>query len=172
MSAAAKAGLCTLEKQGIEAVSVDASAPLIQAARSTENGSFFLYSYAELIATPTLAGNNFDAVIFNFSLLDDASQPILEAMQQVLDPSGSLIIQTVHPWAVRGNAPYQDEWRTEAFHHFSEETWEPMPWFYRTLGSWISLLRQSGYQALNLHEPVHPDTGAPLSLLFTCTLEK
>ena len=44
--------------------------------------------------------------------------------------------------------------------------WAPMPWYFRTMGSWLRLLRESGYDVVDMAEPVHPETGAPLSLLM------
>jgi hypothetical protein len=41
-----------------------------------------------------------------------------------------------------------------------------MPWFRRTLASWMEVLRESGYALVDLREPPHPETGAPLSLLM------
>jgi hypothetical protein len=43
--------------------------------------------------------------------------------------------------------------------------WRPMPWFFRTVGSWVALLREAGYELEELREPLHPQTGLPLSLL-------
>ena len=160
-----------LGKHGIEVVGVDASAPLIEAARAEGNGVFYLHSYAELAATPALPGTGFDAVVFNFALLDEEIGPILQAVKHVLSPNGTLFIQTVHPWTAQGEAPYRDAWRTETFNGFGAGFPEPMPWFYRTLSSWVSLLSRSGYRINNLQEPLHPDTGKPLSLLFVCTPE-
>ncbi|MDB5765055.1 MAG: methyltransferase type 12 [Herminiimonas sp.] len=129
---------------------------------------FYVNSYAGIAADPKSLGTGFDAVIFNFALLEEDIGPVLQAMKHVLSPSGTLFIQTVHPWAVRGEAPYRDAWRTETFDGFGSGFPEPMPWYYRTLGSWASLLSQKGYQVKDLREPVHPDTGEPLSLLFVC----
>ena len=42
-----------------------------------------------------------------------------------------------------------------------------MPWYFRTLGSWVALLRAGGYALAELREPLHPETALPLSLLLT-----
>ncbi|BCD84075.1 hypothetical protein PSm6_04820 [Pseudomonas solani] len=41
-----------------------------------------------------------------------------------------------------------------------------MPWYFRTLESWLALLGRSGLVLEALHEPRHPDSGVPLSLLL------
>lgn len=46
-----------------------------------------------------------------------------------------------------------------------EGEWQPMPWYFRTFGSWVKLLRASGYSIVELVEPRHPDTHVPMSLL-------
>ena len=65
-----------------------------------------------------------------------------------------------------GGDPYADGWRTERFDGFGAAFPEPMPWFYRTLGSWTRVLRDSGYRLREAREPAHPETGEPLSLLL------
>ncbi len=41
-----------------------------------------------------------------------------------------------------------------------------MPWYFRTLGSWLACLRAAGFELWALDEPLHPETRAPLSLLL------
>lgn len=160
-----------LNRHGVEVVGVDASAPLIEAARAEGSGLFYLRSYDEIAVDPESLGKDFDAVIFNFSLLEENVGPILQVVKRVLSPSGALLIQTVHPWTACGEEPYRDAWRKETFNGFGPAFPEAMPWHYRTLSSWISLLHQSGYGIKDLREPVHPDTGKPLSLLLVCAPE-
>lgn len=157
-----------LAAEGIDAVGVDGSAPLIDAARSVGDGVFHLRPYAAIAADPEWLGTDFDAVVFNFALLEEEVGAVLRAVRRCLAPSGALLIQTVHSWAVRGEAPYRDGWRTETFSGFDVAFPRPMPWYFRTLESWVSLLRQSGYRIVDVREPRHPETGEPLSLLFIC----
>ena len=156
-----------LSEHGVQVTGADASAPLIKAARARGGGAFLVRSYVEIAADPEAFGTDYDAVVFNFALLDEDPAPVLRAVGHVLAPEGVLHIQTVHPWTARGQGPYRDGWRVETFEGFGGTFPEPMPWYYRTLGSWISLLHRSGYRVLDLREPVHPNTGEPLSLLFT-----
>lgn len=153
-----------LHERGVEVVGVDASLPLVEAAREAGGGAFLLRSYAQVAAEPEALGGPFDVVVCNFALLDEDLAPLLRALQAVLGPGGALVIQTVHPWLA--GAPYRDGWRLERFAGFGGAEWSSMPWHFRTLSSWVALLGQSGYALHRLREPAQPDTGDPLSLLM------
>ena len=43
---------------------------------------------------------------------------------------------------------------------------EPMPWYFRTLATWLADLDRAGFSVHRLREPAHPDTARPLSLLL------
>ena len=60
-----------------------------------------------------------------------------------LAPGGHLVIQTVHPWIACGELPYVDGWREERFAAFGEDTWKPMPWYFRTFNAWLKTLRDA-----------------------------
>jgi SAM-dependent methyltransferase len=152
-----------LAEQGLAAVGVDGSAPLIEAA-SSSGGSFFCLSYAELIAEPARCGENFDLVVANFALLEERILPLLAALRRIMTPDGWLLVQTLHPLAA--GPPYEDGWRTEDFCGFGEGAWTPMPWYFRTLGSWVGVLRDGGFLLDGLREPIHPQDRRPLSLLL------
>lgn len=154
-----------LESYGVESVGVEGSLPLVQAAR-TAGGHFLHLTYDEVIAYPQRAGGIYDAVIFNFALLEDDLVPVLRAVRTLLSGHGRLIIQTVHPWTACGDAAYADGWRTENFDQFGSAFPSPMPWYFRTLASWTAALKESGYLITDLREPLHPENGKPLSLML------
>ena len=158
--------LCrALAAHGIEAVGVDASAPLIDAARAAGGAAYHVRSYAELVSAPEELGH-FDAVVCNFALLEADLSALLAALRSLLRAGGVLLIQTVHPWTARGEAPYRDGWRTETFAGFGAGFTEAMPWFYRTLESWVASLRAAGWRIEEIGEPPHPQTGEPASLVL------
>lgn len=159
--------LCrALEERGIRCVGVDGSAALVEAGRAA-GGRYHHLSYDEIAADPEQLGRaSFDCIVFNFSLLAEALDPLLRSLGALLAPGGRLLIQTVHPWSARGDGPYAPGWRVEAFEGFDGELREPMPWYFRTLGSWAEVLHRSGFGIEHLLEPVHPQTGEPLSLLI------
>jgi hypothetical protein len=85
-------------------------------------------------------------------------------MNALLAPGGALVIQTLHPWtAAAGN--YQDGWREETFAGFKGQ-WQPMPWYFRTLSSWLNALDIAGFRLAGLQEPQHPQSPVPQSLLL------
>jgi len=158
--------LCrALAEQGSECVGVDASVPLIEAARAAGAGRYEVMDYAALIEGGDSLGQ-FDVLICNFALLDDYIAPLLGALRERVAAGGRLLIQTVHPWTACGDEPYADGWRLETFAAFGGEFSAPMPWFFRTLESWLALLAASGWRLRQLREPRHPDTGKPCSLLL------
>jgi hypothetical protein len=63
-------------------------------------------------------------------------------------------------------AIYVDGWRTETFATLPGEWREPMPWYFRTLGSWTRVLTAAGYRILEIREPLYPDKGVPASIIF------
>lgn len=161
----------TLAQLEIQVVGVDGSAQLIELAREFGGGIFHHYSYTEITAAPQIVGCDFDAIACNFALLEEDVLELLRALRSCLAQQGVLVIQTVHPWSGRGKDKYCDDWRTETFAGFGQGFTEAMPWYFRTLSSWISLLRHSGYLLDDIREPVHPDTSEPLSLLLVATPE-
>ncbi len=156
-----------LALRGIEAHGIDLSAPLIEQARAA-GGSFSVLTYDEVQHDATAVPGPWRAIVCNFSLLGDPLHLLLAALRLRLAPSGVLLVQTVHPWSARGDAPYRSEWRTETFDAFAIAFPSPMPWYFRTLGSWHREFEMAGLRVTQIQEPLHPITGAPLSLLFHC----
>ena len=72
-------------------------------------GSFRRLAYRELDAASGLG--RFDALVCNFSLLDEDLAGCLAAWPALLESGGELLIQTLHPWAAGGD--YRDGWREE-----------------------------------------------------------
>lgn len=151
-----------LAERGVEAVGIDGSAPLIDAARQG-GGTFIRLGYDELTANPASCGSGYDVIVANFALLHEDLTPLLAALHRILNGQGKLLIQTLHPLAA--DAPYEDGWRREEFAGW-DGSWTPMPWYFRTLQSWVRSLRDGGFVLHDLAEPRHPEDGHPLSLLL------
>ena len=159
---------------GLTVHGVDASAPLVAAARAAggaESGggphpggavTYDVLDYQAAAEDPGRLGGPYDAVVFNFSLLDDRAAAPLRAARAALEAGGRVVVQTVHPLAA--GPPYADGWREETFDGV-EGDFEPMPWFFRTLGSWVRVVTAAGLTVTDVHEPAHPDTGEPLSFI-------
>jgi 2-polyprenyl-3-methyl-5-hydroxy-6-metoxy-1,4-benzoquinol methylase len=155
-----------LAEHGRLAVGVDGSAPLIERARE-HGGEFFVASYEELIREPRRAGSAYGVIALNFAVLSERPADLFASLASLLTPGGALIIQTLHPWAV-ANGVYADGWRTESFATMADSSFVPMPWYFRTLGSWLAVVREAGLAVDRFEEPLHPESGSPLSLLLTC----
>ena len=157
-----------LSARGLAVTGVDASEPLIRAAEELGGGRFVVAGYRELIEHPALLQSTFDAIVANFSLLDDVVAELLKALTAVLAEEGHLIVQTVHPFVAVGDGPYADGWRTESFAGFPGEWQESMPWYFRTLESWTRVVADGGFVIREIREPMHPDRALPASLILVC----
>ena len=149
---------------------IDGSADLIAHASATESSAQFKVLGYEALATDAgVVAGPWDLIICNFALLGEPLVPLMRALSQRLAPAGSLLVQTVHPWMAMGDGRYTNEWREENFQGFGVAFPASMPWYYRTLGSWLSQLGEAGLVIRTLEEPVHADTGRPLSMLLHCS---
>ena len=150
--------------QGRAVTGFDVSAGLIAEARRSCNANFIELSYEAFAAAPSRSGTDFDLVVCNFSLLGEDVSVLLEAIRKVIKPSGHLIIQTIHPYAPASGG-YENGWREETFANLPGE-WSPMPWYFRTIGSWVEALTTSGWNISRVIEPLHPETRMPASLIL------
>ncbi|WP_420454039.1 class I SAM-dependent methyltransferase [Rubrivirga sp.] len=155
--------LCrALAALGAETYGVDASERLVEIARLA-GGAFGVVAYDEAEDDPARLGGPYDVAVFNFSLLSDDVTGILRAAASRLDEGGRVVVQTVHPATV--DLPYREGWREESFRSMGDD-FEPMPWYFRTVGAWVRSLGAAGLRLTEVAEPLHPETGAPLSLLM------
>jgi 2-polyprenyl-3-methyl-5-hydroxy-6-metoxy-1,4-benzoquinol methylase len=157
-----------LAARGARVAGADGSAPLVERARAADPASRYeVASYETLVAEAGVLAGPFDLVVLNFALLGDPVAPLLAACARRLAPGGRVVIQTVHPWAAAGDGPYADGWREETFAAFAVPFPMHMPWYFRTLGSWVAALGEAGLRLERLGEPAHPEAGRPLSLVLT-----
>lgn len=167
--------LCrAVAESGTACVGVDVVPALVEAAQAAHpigggTGTYRVADY-DAIADGALqaAGlTSFDVIVSNFALIGE--QPVtrlLRALPSLLAPGGHVVIQTLHPVEASAGTPYQDGWRAGSWAGFADDFTDPAPWYFRTLSSWVSLLAESGLQLRALHEPVHPQSGRPASLLL------
>lgn len=156
--------LRALAKRAITAVGVDGDATLVEAARAAGASQVHLASYEALVEAKVDIGSGYDLICANFALLHQDIIPLLAALNTLLAPGGALVIQTLHPWTVAAG-DYQDGWRQESFAGFKGQ-WQPMPWYFRTLSSWLNALDMAGFRLAGLQEPQHPQSPEPQSLLL------
>lgn len=156
-----------LTAKGVRAAGVDASRPLIEAAREAGGGSFYAGSYEEL-GSADLPFAPYDVVVANFSVLEEDVGPVFTAAARMLRAGGAFVIQTVHPPFAAGEDGYVSGWRTETFATIDGEWAEPMPWYFRTIGDWVRALSEHGFVLRELREPLHPSELRPLSMILIC----
>lgn len=155
-----------LEAEGCEVTGFDGSADLIASAKAG-SGRFIHLDYDTFTQDPAAVGEDFDVAVCNFSLFDEHIDAFLNAIAGRLTSAGHLIVQTVHPISTLGEGPYEDGWRTESFKSLGSEFRE-MPWFFRTLGSWVDVLSGAGFMLVRCDEPLAEKTRMPLSLVLSC----
>lgn len=160
-----------LSARGIEVTGIDASGPLIEAARALGGGSFLTISYEDIAASPAAIGKDYDVIAANFSMLDDKSAELARTLLPALADGGRLIVQTAHPLLMAGEA-YVDGWRTETFSAIPGEWPEAMPWYFRTFESWVGVFTSAGYAIESVREPLYPDRNVAASMIFVCVRNK
>jgi len=155
-----------LARHGIEAKGVDAIDQFIEAARQAGGGDFRVLAYEQIIAGELVA--SVDAIVCNFSLLGKESvEGIFRVAPSLLNPHGSLIVQTLHPLEACGELPYQDGWREGSWAGFSTDFSNPAPWYFRTMECWTRMFADNGFRLAEIREPVHPESQRPASVIFT-----
>jgi 2-polyprenyl-3-methyl-5-hydroxy-6-metoxy-1,4-benzoquinol methylase len=164
--------LCrALQQKGIACTGTDAIAALVEKAKAAGEGKFEQAAYQQIITGEYQPPEKYEVVVFNFSLFgNELLAGLLRKMREHLNKDGHLVIQTLHPLAALADEKYQDGWRQGSWQGFSSDFVDPAPWYYRTMGSWVSLLLDAGYQLTQMIEPVHPHTGMPASLILIAAI--
>jgi len=156
-----------LAQRGVRGIGVDVVPELVQQAQRAGAGDFHTLSYDDLAAGKLR--ERVDTAVANFSLIGhEAVESLLAALPHLLNPGGSLVIQTLHPLvATLGTShPYKDGWRAGSWAGFDDAFTDPAPWYFRTIESWFRLLARTGWKLRELREPVHPVSSQPVSLIL------
>jgi 2-polyprenyl-3-methyl-5-hydroxy-6-metoxy-1,4-benzoquinol methylase len=154
-----------LNARGVECIGTDVVPELIDRAREAGGGEFIVASYEDVAAGKLQM--SVDVVVANFSLIGkDAVDAIVARSPELLNANGALIIQTPHPVIATEQNPYIDGWREGSWAGCGDNFAKPAPWYFRTVGTWVKLLSDSGLHLVDLREPLHPETGKPASLIL------
>jgi 2-polyprenyl-3-methyl-5-hydroxy-6-metoxy-1,4-benzoquinol methylase len=154
-----------LAARGVVVTGVDAVPELIAQASAAGGGDFRTMSYEQLAAGAL--SMRVDSAVCNFSLIGKQSvEALFAALPALLNPRGTLVVQTLHPREACGDAPYADGWRDGSWAGFDGGFRDAAPWYFRTLESWEGLFRSHGFDQLHRREPLHPATGRPASVIF------
>lgn len=158
-------------KLGITYDGMDGSAPLIKIAKEKwDEDRFYCLTYNDIISGNTKdLKKNYDCILFNFSLLDDATIEQLKAFKKLLIKDGIILIQTLHPCFIEKE--YKDYWTEECFDFSKVKFNGTMKWFRRTLASWFDVFNQVNLSIINISEP-QMATQTPSSLIFTLEFNK
>ncbi len=154
-----------LDACGIATLGVDVVTEMIAAAEQTGAGRYRVLAYEDISAS-TLA-EKFDLLVCNFSLLGKES--VVQVFQQatdLLNPSGSLIVQTLHPEITCGDQAYVDGWREGSWAGFNDAFRDPAPWYFRTVESWLGLFDKHGFAVPGVIEPRVVANAPPVSIIF------
>lgn len=154
-----------LAARNIRVMGVDVSPGLVERARAAGGGDFQVMDYGEIAEGKLKAIA--DVLVCNFSLFGKQSvEQLFAAAPALLNPGGAFIVQTLHPVTACGGGSYEDGWRDGSWEGFGPEFTAPAPWYFRTLGSWLTLFVENGFRVRELREPLHPRSGRPASVLF------
>ncbi|WP_237054763.1 class I SAM-dependent methyltransferase [Microbulbifer sediminum] len=156
-----------LAAHGVHVWGIDATAALVETARRRA-GPLETYRQVSYTALESgYPGRHFDALACNFSLLGKESvEQVFASAPRLLKGRGRLVVQTLHPAAACGDAPYRDGWRPGSWAGFGSGFSDPAPWYFRTIASWVELFQRHGLKRVTLREPLHPETGQPASLIL------
>ena len=154
-----------MEALGLSCYGVDGSPTMIRLAQMKGEGHYQCLSYSEITEGARLEGSPFDAIVLNFALFDkDSAAPLLVGLQQYLTPRGKLIIQSLHPNAIHAFEP--SHWKPNVWEGLPGDFSDTHPWYHRSMADWKVLFSGSGLHISAMHEPEHPRTQQPASVIF------
>jgi 2-polyprenyl-3-methyl-5-hydroxy-6-metoxy-1,4-benzoquinol methylase len=154
---------------GMNVLGVDVVPTFIDRSQTIGTGRFTVAAYSE-IARGQL-GEKFDLAVANFSLFGDKSvTSLFKSFRSILNPHGTVIVQTLHPIVACGDLPYLDGWRASSWAGFSDDFTDPAPWYFRTLATWVELFTANGLTITEIREPINPQTGKPAAAIFISRL--
>lgn len=158
-----------LAEHHVRCTGIDTQPILYDAAIREGGGDFRKMSYQD-IAEGKL-DVKVDMIVSNFSLFGNESvRQLIKAFPDLLRSSGKLLIQTLHPHRTYGEYPYQNGWQENRWDGCGANFLDALPWYFRTLESWLDLIISSGFKFSALREPLHPDNNQPASVIFIAEL--
>lgn len=162
--------LCrALSSLDIITTGLDGTSALIDNALKKSNQNFCVASFEDIILKTWKPSTIYDVAVINFALYEhEQTERLLHTIRNF---SKQLVIQTLHPFAgINTNDNYVDGWRNESWAGLQRPFTHPYAWYYRTMGSWINLLVNTGWTINSMQEPVHPVSGFPLSLILVASV--
>lgn len=162
-----------LSTSGCAVTGVDGVDELIEAANGLQHGDYRCLTYRQIFSGNHSLPAPFQMVVINFALLDkDETENLVRYIPQLLQIDGYLVVQTLHGFSLAVAGDYKSGWKEGSWTGLSEKYTLPYQWYFRTLQHWIDLFTGAGYTLEKLIEPVHPQTGKPLSTIFVLKLKR
>ncbi|MEM9141985.1 MAG: methyltransferase domain-containing protein [Bacteroidota bacterium] len=162
-------GWLTREVSGMgkKVVGIDASAALLNNARTKGPESYYCLRYEDVVAGQAIPEAPYGTIICNFCLYDkDSLTPLLQKLGAFLDEKGQVLIQTLHPFfLIQQGLPYQSQWLRDSWKGLPGNFTHGHSWYARTLEDWVSTIGKAGMRITQLTEVVNDDQ-RPISLLL------
>lgn len=156
-----------LQERGLKASGVDAVAALIDNARQKGGGTYEVAGFRDIASGVYAVAETFTAAVINFALLDqEDTEALLKNIRRVVATGGWVFIQTLHPLVIAGQEPYVSGWKEGSWNGMKRAFVQPYQWYFRTLEDWFRLFAEAGLAVKQVKEPVHPETKAPVSVIF------
>lgn len=157
-------------KLGWKATGVDAIGALIQEAKNKGSESYHVLTFEDIATGTPIPNEPFDVGVFNFCLyLKEDLIPLLENTLNNISDSGSIVIQTLHPYfLIQNELPYQSQWLSDSWKGLPGNFEDGHSWYARTVEDWVNELNCIKGIRFFLKEIVN-DTQKPVSLLIKIT---
>ncbi len=150
---------------GVRVHGFDVVPELVTAAQLAGGGTFETLSYEAFAKGAPV--DPVDLAVCNFSLLGDAAtRGVIRRLAALLPRNGTLLIQTLHPLFATAEPIQAESWQAGSWAGCDQAFGRAAPWYSRSLDGWLRLLDGEGFQLRATHEPVHPQTGVPCSVIF------
>lgn len=161
----------SLRKQGIDAYGVDGVEALVKNAIEKDGPHYAVASFRDLASGSFEWKERAAAAVINFALLDEMDTALLlKNMHRLVQKSGHIFIQTLHPFALAGQEGYVSGWKEGSWKGLKRDFIQSYQWYFRTFGDWVKLFVGAGLTVREVREPLHPATHQPLSVIFILSL--
>ncbi|WP_350285273.1 class I SAM-dependent methyltransferase [uncultured Croceitalea sp.] len=157
----------TLENQGKEVVGLDATAKLLEHAKSNNSGTFYQMTFEEIAQGKPIPDGPFAIAVFNFCLYQkEGLVALLANTKNALVSNGHIIIQTLHPYfLIQQEKPYRSQWLKDSWKGLSGNFTNGHSWYARTLGDWSKVLQEIPDVTISFEE-ITDEKNLPVSLLI------
>lgn len=160
-----------MNEQGRECRGIDGSSTLIQLAQSKGQGIYQCLNYGEITQGESIEGTPFNTIVLNFALFTQGgTAELLSSLLTHLVPQGKLVIQSLHPGAISDSQ--EGRWEPDVWQGLPGDFTHTYAWYLRSMEEWKSLFEDCQLRIEEIHEPAHPHTQRPLSIIFVLSAQQ